>query len=500
VVTMHRSGKSLQFYFSAFAIISLLLIGSLAASSILVGYKDFQYPKNTGGNSQPTGEKPESKLWFNDGVWWGILWSPSGKANRIHRLDRVAQSWVDTGTVVDTRLNSRADVAWDGTHLYVASHVFLADAGGVSTAVDSERGKLYRFSYVAVSQSYTLDPGFPVNVNAAITETLVLAKDSTGRLWVTFIESNQVKANYSDDDGLHWATPFPLPGANASTLSKDDVATIIAYGNGYVGILWSHQTYNNLSQPTSDPNAHSGGQDCSSSSKARPTKCDPRTVDDTEHLASITMNFAVHVDGADPLAWTGDSIYTASGDDHMNLKEYGGYIYAVYKEDDTAKQIGLLACQIGFSACQNKTDWKHYPVYKTFDNDGNSPQAGALADSYGNPTRPILLIDAKNGDLYVFVSLERQEDPLDPDVRSSIYYKKTKLDAITFDPQAVGVPFIKSENRTEKTGDLVINNPTSTKQNLNSFVAGTLDSGLVVLASDKDARFYYHNDRALPLP
>jgi hypothetical protein len=47
------------------------------------------------------------------------------------------------------------------------------------------------------------------------------------------------------------------------------------------------------------------------------------------------------------------------------------------------------------------------------------------------------------------------------------------------------VPFIRSAT------DLLINDPTSTKQNLNSA------SGLVVLASDEESFYYFHNDLAL---
>jgi hypothetical protein len=32
------------------------------------GYRDFQFGASC--NSTPTGEKPESKLWWNDGFWW----------------------------------------------------------------------------------------------------------------------------------------------------------------------------------------------------------------------------------------------------------------------------------------------------------------------------------------------------------------------------------------------------------------------------------------------
>jgi len=457
---MSNSRNKFRIYSLFIALVTLLLTGRLAASEeIEVGYRDFSYPEGTGSNSKPTGEKPESKLWFNDGVWWGILWSTPVNASRIHWLDRTTQDWVDTGTVVDARSKSRVDVGWDGTHLYVASHIYAGTGAPVTKA--SDRGKLYRFSYDAGTKTYTLDAGFPVDVTGGKSETLVLAKDTTGQLWVTYVESNRVMVNHSlGGDDRNWATPFALPGANAATLDKDDISSIIAY-DGHVGIMWSRQTYNNLSQPTHLPDPRSD-----------------REEGDSDHLASITMNFGVHDDGADPSAWSSDAIYTSSGDDHINLKAFDGYLYAAIKTDGNAKVIGLLACPTAPSGGRNKADWRHYPVYSTKDNDGNSPQADLLEKSQADPSRPIVLIDTENRDLYVFAMVEQFE-------HRAIHYKKTKLDAISFDPKDPGVPFIRSAT------DLLINDPTSTKQNLDG------DTGLVVLASDEESFYYFHNDLAL---
>ena len=445
---------------SFMGLMGVLLVGGLAAAQeVDVGFRDFLFPPNS--VSRPTREKPESKLWFNDGLWWGNLWSGDADtgAYHIHYLDRDTQEWVDTGTVVDTRLKSRADVGWDGTHLYVASHIFTNTGEPVTKS--SDRGKLFRFSYDTETRTYSLDDGFPVDVTGGKSETLVLDKDSTGQLWVTYVESNQVMVNHSlNGDDHTWATPFVLPGAKTD-VDEDDISSLIAY-DGHVGIMWSRQTFNNLSQPTSAPNPHSG-----------------READDSDHLASITMNFAVHDDGADPSAWTSSAIYTSSGDDHINLKAYDGFVYAIIKEAGDAKLIGLLVCETKRSGCRKKTDWTHYPVFQTKDNDGNSPQADLLALRQPNATRPIVLIDAENRDLYVVASVEEFD-------QRAIYYKRTKLDDINFDPKDAGVPFIR-----RATGDVRINDPTSTKQNLNSA------TGLVVLASDEDTFFYFHNDLAL---
>jgi hypothetical protein len=485
---MQRSGTKVRINVWRIALISSLLVGVVAASTqIEVGFQDASYPPGTGSNSKPTGEKPESKLWFNDGSWWGVLWSTPGNAYTIHQLDLGTQDWVDTGTVVDTRSKSRQDALWDGTYLYVASHVY---SGTGQPAKASDRGKLYRFSYNPVATPpYSKDSGFPVEVTGGKGETLVLAKDTTGTLWVTYVENKTVMVNHSVGDDRTWAGPVALQFKDtdgrvkiANNLDSDDIASIIAY-DGHVGIMWSRQTYNNLDYPTRDPNEGSGGLDCSKGRKADPDDCEGRTAEDTDHLANLTMYFAVHDNGAPASAWTGGAVYNASGDDHINLKASGGRLYAAIKTATDAILINLLVCDTQSSGCTGQSDWHAYPVFRTKDNEGESDQADLLASSQPDPSRAVVLIDEGNSDLYVFAMVE-QGDP----AHRTINYKKTKLDAINFDTADPGIPFIRSAN------DPLINDPTSTKQNLNS------NTGLVVLASDEEAFCYFHNYLGLNNP
>jgi len=71
--------------------------------------------------------------------------------------------------------------------------------------------------------------------------------------------------------------------------------------------------------------------------------------------------------------------------------------------------------------------------------------------------------------VYVFYSLDQ----------SAIYYKTSDLDSISF-PDGPGTPFIVSTLATD------INNPTSTKQNVDA------STGLVVLASSTERMTYWH--------
>jgi hypothetical protein len=222
------------------------------AAATDVGYRDFSF--GSSGISAPTGEKPESKLWWNDGSWWGSLYNDGAQEYHIYRLDEASQNWVDTGTLLDDRSQSKADVLWDGQKLYVASHVFTTN--GRPDPDSSTWGRVYRYSYDPVSKAYSLDAGFPVTVTEGRSETLVLAKDSTGQLWVTYVENDAVMVNHSNASDLNWGTPFVLPaGNNAVGVTTDDISAVhafqgdkigVAFQGDKIGVMWSNQTQSKM--------------------------------------------------------------------------------------------------------------------------------------------------------------------------------------------------------------------------------------------------------------
>ena len=270
----------------------LAVAGGLGVSSAFAAAGDIGYPgKSFGTASAPTGEKPESKLWFNDGIWWGSMWEPVKQDNQIFRLDLATQTWNDTGVRLDDR-KSKADVLWDGQKLYVASHVYTsAPASGTPS-------RLYRYSYDSVSKAYSLDPGFPVTINNFKLETLVIDKDSTGTLWATWVASGKVWATHSAGSDLLWVAPFALPVAD-NAVSSDDISSLIPFGGNKIGVMWSDQ---------------SGAQ---------------------------SFHFAVHADGAPDSAWSAELVPGISNaDDHINLKTVaGGRIYAAVKRDTASPDL-----------------------------------------------------------------------------------------------------------------------------------------------------------------
>ena len=147
----------LTFAMAALAFALFGMASTAAAANPQFGTKDQAF---TGASTAPSGSKPESKLWFNDGRWWAVMWDTTTPSFRIFRADVGVTTWVNTGTAVDSRGSSRSDALWDGTHLYIASHSTASDS---SHNVAARPARLYRYSYNSGTKLYTIDSGFPVN-------------------------------------------------------------------------------------------------------------------------------------------------------------------------------------------------------------------------------------------------------------------------------------------------------------------------------------------------
>ncbi|HEY0644390.1 MAG TPA: hypothetical protein VGD39_13275, partial [Nocardioides sp.] len=200
-----------------------------------VGYRDFAYGPGAGSgwvdpDLSPTASKPQSKLWFAQGTWWGVLNDPVSNDFHIHRLDQSTQTWVDTGVLVDSRNGSRADALWDGSKLYVASA--LPSGSTTSSGV-----QVSRYSYA--NGAWTRDAGFPVTINSGGVEAAVIAKDGTGKLWVTYTQGSRVWVVVGQPGGTSWGSPF-VPNVPGTSVTSDDIASVTSY-NGRISVVWSNQ-------------------------------------------------------------------------------------------------------------------------------------------------------------------------------------------------------------------------------------------------------------------
>jgi hypothetical protein len=325
------------------------------------------------GTVAPTGTKrAESVVWWNDGWWWAVMWEARSDDFHIFRFAPGARAWLDTSTVVDRRANTRSDVLWDGTHLYVASHEAVPD---MQPAEPGPASLLYRFSYSHRAQRYGLDPGFPAAINHYRTETLVLERDRSGVLWATWQQSGMIYLNHSvGPDGRRWATPFALPFPEAQA-TVDDISSLVAVPGG-VSIMWSNQ------QPAQD-----------------------------------AFWFSSHRDGAPASAWSAPEAAlagTRSADDHINLKsDSRGFVYAAVKTSNIhADPLILLLVR------DPNGGWASY-VY---------------GSANGCDNRPVVVVDEQRQLVRMFATGPSPSANSCTTSGGALYDKGTPLDALSFDP------------------------------------------------------------------
>jgi hypothetical protein len=380
------------------------LAGLNAAAAQDIGYRG---PSLAGsgpstGSPSVTESKPESKLWFNDGSWWGSLWSASALTFRIHRLDSATHDWIDTGVAVESRPDSHSDALWNGTKLYIASHEFATGGGSPGDPL-----LVLRYSYNTISNSYSLDAGFPVTIGDSSCETLVIDQDTTGTLWAVWKQDQRVHFTHTLGSDTSWSAPAVLP-TNTSDLDVDDICSLVAFGNR-IGVLWSDQVLNNYS-------------------------------------------FSSHVDGTPDTQWTAVELALAGeSDDHIHLEaDSAGRVFAAVK--NAADQIKLLVRTGGV--------WTQTLVTTG-------------AEGW---TRAIVLLNEESRLVHTFATIGPTP------AGGAIFTKTSSLDSLAFAP-GQGTKVIQDGS------GLVVNNATSTKQNL------TAESGLVVLAANVSTTgHYWHHE------
>jgi hypothetical protein len=419
---------------------NILAVSGSAVAESSYGSPSISY---SGVDNPPTSDKPQSKLWWNDGSWWADMWT-SGSGWHIYRLDRGTDKWVDTGVRNDSRRNTLADTLWDGSHLYIASHVVTLS--GEESTVPSASGqpaRLYRYSYA--DGKYTLDSGFPTVITNNSSESMTIAKDSTGVLWATWTQvsgssasgfTSAVYANNSAPGGTSWAAPFVLPVSDPNP-APDDISSIVAYGGNKIGVMWSDEL-------------------------------------------TGSVWWATRTDGTAPAAsssWKLQSAVKGKGlaDDHLNLKslqaDASGRVFASVKtgldaisSDPTLPQTLLLVFKPGTGAFTQST----------------------ISTTGDCVTRQQLVLDPENNLVHVFQTAPSTSVSgcAYTGVAGSIYEKTASMDNPVF-ASGRGTPVIQDASSAN------MNDVTTSKQPVNR------TTGIVVLASDHVAKRYWFSDRQL---
>jgi PKD repeat protein len=427
----------------AVAMVVVGLAGTSTPASAATGDVGYQDQSYAGAVNAPTSDKPQSKLWYAQNTWWADMFDTVSGTWHIFRLDRASQAWRDTGVLIDPRPNTLADVLWDGTHLYVASHVVTVSSESAPTASSSNSpARLYRFSY-STAAGYTLDRGFPATITNNSSESLTLDKDSTGTLWATWTQvsktstgfTSSVYVNSTTGGDSAWGTPAVVP-VTGSKVSPDDISTVVAFGRNKIGLMWSNQL--------------DGG-----------------------------VYWAVHVDGAGRSSWIGGPALRGKGqaDDHLNIKavqaDASGRVYAVVKTSldqqadalPTDPQVRLLSFKPATAS------WTVTTV-------------STLADCQ---TRPLLILDEAHQVVHVFATAPSSGGCTYSGMPGTIYDKTSPMDAPAF-AAGRGTPVIRDAASPN------MNDVTASKQSV------TAASGIVVLASNQATRHYWHADLSATAP
>lgn len=436
-------------------VLVLVAMATLVAPTVLaaaaeIGYRDFFYGDTLTLNNSAanvTVDETQAKLWYNDGRWWGGLFNNGDAKYHVYRLDIATQTWIDTGTALDDRDSSRADILWVGgptNKLYIASTTASKTSGAL---------RVYRYSYDSTSKTYSKDGGFPVTIGqpAGLPKGAIsvsIARDSTGQLWITWMqrqgtipETTRVYVARSTGTDASWSAGAELPGQGTSALAPD-ISAIVAFGPGAapaVGVLWSREV-----SPSSSPTDNG-------------------------------FYFSFHLDSADDATgWTGPELAYGgayAADNHLSLAT------------DTSGRV-LAAVKTGKSADPgpNGSDPEIAVLRRTAPDTWETHKVTSVSDR--KTTKPFIVVDGGNGQANVFfVKPESGQSTSNPRI---VYRKQASLTDLAF-TTSLGVAVIKNST------DYYLNDPTSTKQRVGGI-------GIVVLASDTKTHYYLHGCQGLACP
>ncbi len=253
-------------------------------SFVITPLQDFAITGNTG-------EKPQSKVWSHDDIWWAVL--PNKNGTKLLQL--IDTKWIDVLHLSDSA-NTKADIRAIGN----VTHILLYQ--GWNTELVSVEYDTVKNMY----KHWSARPE-PVSINLEkLGETATIDIDSSGRMWLASDDEAEINVRWSDSPYANWSKPITI----ANGISADDICAILTFPDGSTGVLWSNQK----------------------------TK---------------RFGFRLHVNGTSPDNWLTDEI-PASGsaislklgmaDDHLNIAVASdGTLYAVVKTSYDTKGYPLVA-------------------------------------------------------------------------------------------------------------------------------------------------------------
>jgi PKD repeat protein len=424
--------------------------GAVAAD---VGYRDISYSGTSAFT--PTKYSSQHKLWFNDGIWWGVLFNHTTTNFDIYRLTNGSQTWNDTGVVVDDRDTSHIDVQWDnvGGKLYVAG----ITSGGTTLP------HVNRLSYDTGTNTYSVDSGFPKSI-PQIAPTgapgISIVEDSNAVLWAAYMQTTGTSAttgpwvatvSHSTDSGVTWSTPETLPGQDVGGIGPaqgsadgEDIAQAVAFGTGAsssVGVFWAHEV-------GSDATATNNGFYFSS-------RLDSDAVADNWTSPDQALGGA----------------YTADNHLSVAVDETGHVLAAVKTNRNVDPGLNGSDPLIALLKRNSVGNWDTNVVLPV--------------SSIGRPTRPFLLVDSNAHTANVFYT--DPESGYSATNPRTVFVKSASLSDLSFGV-GLGTPILKNAT------DDQLNDVTSTSQHI------TAASGYIIEAEDANTKEYLHACSGAPCP
>jgi len=402
-----RARPTVAWVLLVFSIVSLSAVGAHAAcptatgqafgpeqETDLIGSDDFATA------SRISGTKPQSKLWFNRGYWWSIMWDKTDQRFEIFRLDNpTTASWTSTNMpvhkmsgssyvgdesnvcsnnpstvctsnancpgglcVADNRYKRRYDALLHdfetGERLYIGSHRFTE----ATPATCSPSCSMYLFRYTPVtvcSNSLSTVCTSNANCGGGLCNVLSYSLDASDGFPQTIVSNLKVEAlNIAKaENGVVWAT-----WTQKGTTAQGGVVKVNrTYGDcagdaPYIPIGSSTEcAFNRTGMPyiiaTGLPTG-SAWDDISAIVSFQGIVLDNgvgvmwsnHRSDDINYPS--TMYYAYHLDSNADTVWTQEAAYggtgTAGADDHINITaDSNGRIIAVTKtsKNDSPSQF-----------------------------------------------------------------------------------------------------------------------------------------------------------------
>lgn len=395
----------------------------------------------------PTDPSEQSKVWFAQGSWWGLLRNGADELH-VDRFDWGSLTWTDTGTLVDERPSARADALWDGTHLLIATSPGSSDrAHGL---------RFLRFTYDPAAERYTLDPDYPVLLTAAGVDVPLLSRDSRGVLWVTYLAPSGPGApsgagpSPSAPATSGPARPSPSPGTTATAPSL----------GGLDDAIWSLHTLGDALHWTAPVRLSLGPSTGEVTQYAAFASGAELDLAWTSRVADEVYT-ARHADGAPPDAWT----VTSSPLDGAAGSTQGISLRTLAGDPQRRLFVGLVDA-LDRQAAADPLWVKTVLLVVGPDGTSRTYAFGLIQDHHADP---VLLIDPLRRRLYFLATA--------PSAGGAVVMKSTNIDDIAF-AGGLGDPLVASPP------DPAVDGPTSTKQDL------TEASGVLVLAADAGTGHY----------